>query len=408
MKSSAPALAIRRKEFPILQCNVNGRPLVYLDNAATSQKPLSVIRALTDYYSCHHANVHRGVHTLSQAATDAFEATRKATRDFIHAARECEIIYTAGTTAGINLVAQCMSGFLQRGDEIVLSLLEHHSNIVPWQLLAARVGAVIHVIPINSKGELSLADYEAFLSARTKIVAINHVSNALGTINPVKEMIRSAHRVKAKVLIDGAQAVPHMVVDVQDLDADFYAFSAHKMYGPTGLGILYGKESWLNEMPPYQSGGEMIEQVRLEKTTFAPLPFKFEAGTPNIAAAIAFHAALDFMRDIGMETIREQEDKLLRYATERLAEMPGVQILGTAAKKAGVLSFNVVGAHPFDVGSILDKMGIAVRTGHHCAQPLMKHYEIPGTVRASFAFYNTSDEVDALVDGIKFAQKMLL
>ncbi len=407
MKPNTDVTAIRRAEFPILQRSINGKPLVYLDNAATSQKPLSVIRALTDYYSYHHANVHRGTHSLSQEATDAFEQTRKATRDFIHAAQECEIIYTSGTTEGINLVAHGMSGSLQNGDEILLSLLEHHSNIVPWQLLAERIGALIRVIPINAKGELSVRDYEKLLSNRTKIVAVNHVSNALGTVNPVKELIRLAHGVGAKVLIDGAQAVPHIQVDVQDLDADFYAFSAHKMYGPTGLGILYGKERWLNEMPPYQSGGEMIDQVRFEKTSFAPLPFKFEAGTPHIAAVIAFRTALDFMRDVGMEVIREQEDMLLHYAAEQLAALPGMQIWGTAAQKASVLSFNLKGAHPFDVGSILDKMGIAVRTGHHCAQPLMKHYGIPGTVRASFAFYNTLDEVDALVAGIKRAREML-
>ena len=391
----------------MLQRQVDGKPLVYLDNAATSQKPLSVICSLTDYYSHQHANVHRGVHRLSQEATDAFEATRRATRDFIRAAHDREILYTSGTTQSINLVAHSMASFLQRGDEILLSTLEHHANIVPWQLLAKRVGAVIRVVPVNSRGELSLEDYKKLLSSRTKIVAVNHVSNALGTVNPVAEITALAHQVHAKVLIDGAQAIPHMAINVQELDADFYAFSAHKMYGPTGFGILYGKEKWLKAMPPYQGGGEMIDQVDFEKTTFAELPFKFEAGTPHIAGAVAFGAALDFMRDTGLEAIRHQEEELLNYATEKLSQLPDAEILGTAAEKASVLSFNLKKVHPFDVGSILDKMGIAVRTGHHCAQPLMKHYGIPGTVRASFAVYNTLDEVDALIEGVRFAQKML-
>lgn len=407
MKSDPPTIAAFRSAFPILQRDIDGKPLVYLDNAATSQQPHCVIRSTVDYYSRQHANVHRGVHTLSQEATAAFEAVRRQTRDFIHAAHECEIIYTAGTTAGINLVASCMRPALQPGDEILLSMLEHHANIVPWQLLAAQLDVSIRVVPVNAKGELSLDDYRKFLSPRTKIVAVSHVSNALGTINPVKEITALAHEFKAKVLIDGAQAVPHMRVDVQDLDADFYAFSAHKMYGPTGFGILYGKRACLEALPPYQGGGEMIDQVDFQGTTFAPLPLKFEAGTPNIAGVIAFGAALGFMRDMGLDTMHEQEHELLRYATEKLSQLPDIQIFGTAAQKAAVLSFNLSGTHPFDVGSILDKLGIAVRTGHHCAQPLMKHYEIPGTVRASFAPYNTLGEVDALVDGLHFARKLL-
>ncbi|MBR9846746.1 MAG: cysteine desulfurase [Algicola sp.] len=396
-----------RKDFPILNRKVNGKPLIYFDNAATSQTPQQVIDVIVDYYSNFNANIHRGVHTLSQEATDLYEQARMKIQKHFNAKHSHEIIMTSGTTHSINLVANGFSSLLKREDEILVSALEHHSNIVPWQMLCERTGATLKVIPMNEDGELILSDYEALLSKHTKLVFVNHISNALGTINPVKTIIDKAHQVGAAVLIDGAQACPHLIPDVQALDVDFYVASAHKICGPTGVGMLYGKEEWLNKLPPYQGGGEMIAEVTFEKTTYADLPHKFEAGTPNICGGIAFGAALDYMNAIGFETIEAYEKELLDYGTQQLLEIEGVKIYGTSENKTSVISFNIAGIHPYDIGTILDKMGIAVRTGHHCAQPIMDFYKIPGTVRASFAFYNTKAEIDALVSGVKKAKMML-
>ena len=396
-----------RQDFPILKRQVNGKPLVYLDNAATSQTPQHVIDAVVDYYSNYNANIHRGVHSLSQEATDAYEEARIKIQNHFNAKFSHEIIFTSGTTHGINLVANGFSSLLKKGDEIIVSALEHHSNIVPWQMLCERSGATLKVIPMNLEGELIMSEYDKLLSKNTKLVFVNHISNALGTINPIKYIIDEAHKVGAAVLIDGAQSCPHIKPDVQDLDVDFYVVSAHKMCGPTGEGMLYGKEEWLNKLPPYQGGGEMIDQVSFEKTTYAGLPHKFEAGTPNICGGIAFGAAIDYMNGIGFDAIAEYEHKLLAYATIKLSEIEGLKIYGTSKHKTSVISFNLEGIHPYDVGTILDKLGIAVRTGHHCAQPIMDFYKIPGTVRASFAFYNTKEEIDTLVAGVKKAKMML-
>ena len=396
-----------RADFPILQEQVNGKPLVYFDNAATNQKPQVVIDAIVNYYSKYNANIHRGVHTLSQVATDAYEQAREQIQKHFNAKKAYEIILTAGTTHSINIVASGFTSMLKKGDQIIVSALEHHSNIVPWQMLCERTGAQLKVIPINEVGELQMDVYEKLLSKKTKVVFANHVSNALGTINPIEEIIEKAHAVGAVVLIDGAQACPHIKPDLQDLDVDFYVTSAHKLCGPTGVGMLYGKEEWLKKLPPYQGGGEMIETVTFEKTTYAGLPHKFEAGTPNIVGGIAFGVALDYMNAVGFENIASYEDELLQYGTEKLSEIEGLRIYGTSAKKAAVISFNIEGVHPFDIGSILDKFGIAVRTGHHCTQPIMEFYKIPGTVRASFSFYNTKEEIDVMVAAVKKAQMML-
>lgn len=397
-----------RADFPILKEQINGKPLAYFDNAATSQTPQVVIDTIVDYYSRYNANIHRGVHTLSQVATDAYEQARIKLQKHFNAKEPYEMIFTAGTTHAINIVAMGFSTLLKKGDEVLVSALEHHSNIVPWQMLCERTGALLKVIPMNAQGELLMDAYASLLSSKTKLVFVNHISNALGTINPIEEIIEKAHAIGAAVLIDGAQACPHIKPDVQALDADFYVASAHKICGPTGVGILYGKEAWLQQLPPYQGGGEMIETVTFEKTTYAGLPHKFEAGTPNIAGGIATGAAVDYMNSIGLENIAAYEQELLVYGTEKLSEIQGLRIYGTAAKKAAVISFNLEGIHPFDVGSILDKLGVAVRTGHHCTQPIMDFYQIPGTVRASFAFYNTKEEIDVLVAAVKKAQKMLL
>lgn len=397
-----------REDFPILKRRVNGRPLVYLDNAATSQTPRQVIDTIVDYYSRYNANIHRGVHTLSQEATEAYEAARIKIQKHFNAAHAHEIILTSGTTHGINLVAQSFTNLLQPGDEIWVSALEHHSNIVPWQMLCERSGARLRVIPMNETGELELEEFLKELSEKTKLVFCNHVSNALGTINPIEKIITAAHKVGAAVLVDGAQAAPHIRADLQALDVDFYTISAHKLCGPTGVGALYGKEAWLEKLPPYQGGGEMIAEVTFEKTTYAGLPHKFEAGTPNICGVIAFGTALDYLNALGMDRIAAYENELLAYATERLLTVAGLRIYGESAKKTSVISFNLDGAHPYDVGTILDKLGIAVRTGHHCAQPVMDFYRIPGTVRASFSFYNTRGEADALVAGVEKARQMLL
>lgn len=395
-----------RSDFPILSRKVNGYPLVYLDNAATSQKPQQVIDAIVDYYSNYNANIHRGVHTLSQEATDAYEAARQKIQTHFNAKETYEILFTAGTTHGINLVASGFSEILKEGDEIVVSALEHHSNIVPWQMLCERTGAILKVIPMNEEGTLLMDEYDNLLSEKTKLVFVNHISNALGTINPIEEIIKKAHKVGAAVLIDGAQSCSHIKPDFQKLDVDFYVTSAHKMCGPTGIGILYMKEEWGNKLPPYQGGGEMIAEVTFEKTTYAGLPHKFEAGTPNICGGIAFGAAIDYLNAIGFKAIEKHENELLEYATKKLLEIEGLRIYGTGLKTS-VVSFNIEGIHPYDIGTIVDKLGIAVRTGHHCAQPIMDFYKIPGTVRASFAFYNTLEEVDALVDAVKKAKTML-
>ncbi|MGB5238145.1 MAG: cysteine desulfurase [Flavobacteriaceae bacterium] len=400
-------IATIRKDFPILARKVNGHPLVYLDNAATSQTPKAVIDTIVDYYSRYNSNIHRGVHALSQEATDAYEQARAKLQLHFNVAKIHEIIFTSGTTHSINLVANGFASILEEGDEILVSAMEHHSNIVPWQMLSEKTGAVLRVIPMDESGDLLMDKYEQLLNERTKLVFCNHVSNALGTINPIEEIIAKAHAVGAAVLIDGAQAAAHLVADLQALDVDFYTASAHKMCGPTGVGILYGKESWLKQLPPYQGGGEMIAEVTFEKTTYADLPHKFEAGTPNICGGIAFGAALDYLQSIGFEAIAQYEDELLNYATEQLLKIEGLKIYGTARHKTSVISFNVGNLHPYDIGTILDKLGIAVRTGHHCAQPIMDFYQIPGTIRASFSFYNTREEVDRLVEGIKKAVAML-
>lgn len=396
-----------REDFPILQRQVNGHPLVYLDNAATSQKPWSVINCLVDYYSNYNANIHRGVHSLSQEATDAYEMARKKIQKHFNIAHSHEVIFTSGTTHAINLVAQGFSSFLKEGDEVIVSAMEHHSNIVPWQMLCERTGAQLKVIPMSEEGTLVLPSYEAFLSEKTKLVFVNHISNALGTINPIAEIIEKAHEYGAAVLIDGAQSCSHIQPDLQALDVDFYVTSAHKMCGPTGVGMLYGKEEWLNKLPPYQGGGEMIKEVSFEKTTYADLPHKFEAGTPNIAGGIAFGAAIDYLHSIGFDAIAQYEDELLVYATKKLLEIEGLKIYGTSKDKTSVISFNIEGIHPYDIGTIVDKLGIAVRTGHHCTQPIMDFYKIPGTVRASFSFYNTKEEADRLVDAVVKAKMML-
>ncbi len=396
-----------RKDFPILSRKVNGKPLVYLDNAATSQTPQQVIDVIVDYYSNHNANIHRGVHTLSQEATDLYEQARHKIQAHFNAKFAHEIIFTSGTTHSINLVANGFSSILKKGDDIIVSALEHHSNIVPWQMLCERTGASLKVIPMNENGELVISEYDKLLSKNTKLVFVNHISNALGTINPIEYIIEKAHKVGAAVLIDGAQSTPHLKPDVQKLDADFYVTSAHKICGPTGVGMLYGKEEWLKKLPPYQGGGEMIAEVTFEKTTYADLPHKFEAGTPNICGGIAFGAAIDYMNSVGFVNIATYENELLEYATKKLLEIEGLKIYGTSKHKTSVISFNLKGIHPYDIGTILDKLGIAVRTGHHCAQPIMDYYKIPGTVRASFSFYNTIEEVDTLVTGVKKAKMML-
>ena len=396
-----------RQDFPILGREVNGYPLVYFDNAATAQTPKQVMDAIVDYYSNYNANIHRGVHALSQEATDKYEQARIKIQQHFNAEHAHEIIMTSGTTHGINLVANGFTSLLKSGDEILVSAMEHHSNIVPWQMLAEKTGAKLKVIPMNEKGELILDEYRKLISDRTKLVFVNHVSNALGTVNPIKEIIDIAHKAGAAVLIDGAQASPHIKADVQELDVDFYVVSAHKMCGPTGVGILYGKQEWLEKLPPYQGGGEKIATVSFEKKTYAGLPHKFEAGTPNICGGIAFGAALDYMNSIGFEEIASYEDELLQYATSRLKEVEGMKIYGEAAEKTAVISFNVEGLHPYDIGTLLDKMGIAVRTGHHCAQPVMDFFKIPGTVRASFAFYNTKEEIDTFIEALKKALMML-
>ena len=396
-----------RADFPILQRQVNGQPLVYLDNAATSQTPLAVIDAISDYYKHTNANIHRGVHALSQEATDQFEAARQKIQTHFNAAQAHEIIFTSGTTHSINLVANGFASFLEKGDELIVSELEHHANIVPWQMLCERTGAQLKVIPITENGTLDMSVYADLLGARTKVVFVNHVSNALGIINPIEEIIEKAHAVGAAVLIDGAQATPHMIPDVQALDVEFYTTSAHKICGPTGMGALYGKEAWLRKLPPYQGGGEMIDQVTFEKTTYADLPHKFEAGTPNIAGGVGFGAAVDYMNNIGFDAIAAHENDLMRHATEKLKKIEGLHIYGDVDNKVAVISFNVQGLHPYDIGTLLDKMGIAVRTGHHCCQPIMDHFQIPGTVRASFAFYNTHEEVGRFIAGVEKAVGML-
>lgn len=395
-----------REDFPILQRQVNGKPLVYFDNAATSQTPKVVMDAIVDYYSNYNANIHRGVHTLSQEATDKYEEARIKLQKHFNARNAYEIIFTSGTTHSINMVASGFSDLLKEGDEVIVSALEHHSNIVPWQMLCERTGAVLKVIPMNQDGALVMDEYDTLLSDKTKLVFCNHISNALGTINPVEEIIEKAHKVGAAVLIDGAQSVPHMMVDFQQLDVDFYVASAHKVCGPTGTGFLYGKQEWLEKLPPYQGGGEMIETVTFEKTTYAGLPHKFEAGTPDICGGIAFGVAIDYVNSIGLDKIAAYEQELLEYGTEKLKQIEGLKIYGTT-NKTSVISFNVDGIHPYDIGSILDKLGVAVRTGHHCAQPIMDFYQIPGTIRASFAFYNTKEEIDVLVQGLKRAIMML-
>lgn len=396
-----------RADFPILSQKVNGKPLVYFDNGATSQKPQVVIDAISKYYQEINANIHRGVHTLSQLATDAYEISRQKIQKHINAKYAYEVIFTSGTTHGINAVANGFASFLKEGDEVLVSALEHHSNIVPWQMLCEKTGAVLKVIPMNEKGELMMSEYDKLLSSKTKIVTVNHISNALGTINPIKYMIDKAHEAGAAILIDGAQATPHLKPDVQELDCDFYVFSGHKICGPTGVGVLYGKEEWLRKLPPYQGGGEMIATVTFEKTTYADLPHKFEAGTPNIADGIVLGTAIDYLNEVGFDNIAQYEHDLLEYATAKLSEIDGLKIYGTSAQKTSVISFNINGIHPYDIGTIIDKLGIAVRTGHHCAQPIMDYFNIPGTIRASFAFYNTKEEIDAMVEAVKKAQTML-
>ncbi|MBL6669405.1 MAG: cysteine desulfurase [Flavobacteriaceae bacterium] len=397
-----------RNDFPILKRKVNGQPLVYFDNAATSQTPTKVIETIAHYYENYNANIHRGVHALSQEATEAYELARKKIQTHFNAAHAHEIIFTSGTTHAINIVASGYAELLHEGDELLVSALEHHSNIVPWQMLCEKTGALLKVIPMTPQGTLDMDAFEELLSENTRLVFVNHVSNALGTINPIERLISMAHHFGAKILIDGAQASPHIKADVQELDVDFYVTSAHKLCGPTGVGILYGKTELLNSLPPYQGGGEMIAEVTFEKTTYADLPHKFEAGTPNIAGGIAFGAALDYMNNIGYDTIAQYEDELLHYATTKLKAINGVKIYGEAPQKTAVISFTIEGLHPYDVGTILDQLGIAVRTGHHCAQPIMDYYEIPGTIRASFSFYNTFQEIDRLIAGVEKAIQMLL
>ena len=391
-----------RADFPILRRQVHGKPLVYLDNAATAQKPQTVIDTLSRYYEQENANIHRGVHYLSERATEEYEAARKTIQHFLNAADASEIIFVRGATEGINLVAQTYGrANVGRGDEVLISAMEHHSNIVPWQILCEEKGAKLRVIPINDSGELIWEEFEKLLGSRTKIVAVTHVSNALGTINPVRRIVQQAHRANVPVLVDGAQSVPHLEVDVQALDCDFFVFSGHKLYGPTGIGILYGKSALLDAMPPYQGGGDMISSVTFEKTIYNKLPYKFEAGTPHIAGGIGLGCAIGYLNGVGIESVERHEHGLLEYATQAVTEIPGLRVVGTAAEKAGVLSFVMEGIHPHDIGTILDQQGIAIRTGHHCAQPVMQRFGIPATARASFALYNTREEIDALVSGLR-------
>lgn len=402
-------ITLWRAQFPILQTQVNGKPLVYFDNAASSQKPQRVIDSIVHYYTRLNSNVHRGVHTLSQKATDAYEEARTALAGFINAPEKECVIFTKGTTDSINTIASSFSqAFLKAGDEMWISAMEHHSNIVPWQMACERSGAKLRIIPMDETGTLLTDSFLNELGNKTKLIAITHVSNSLGTVNPVKEIITKAHSLGIPVLVDGAQAAPHMKVDVVDLDCDFYCFSGHKMFAPTGTGVLYGKREWLEKLPPYQGGGDMIETVSFEHTSYNVIPFKFEAGTPNIEGVVAFSEAVKFIQDIGIETIHAREAKLLAYANKKLAEIEGIRFIGTAQEKAAVVSFILEGAHPYDVGVILDKMGIAVRTGHHCTQPVMDFFRIPGTIRASFAFYNTENEIDLLAAGLEKAKRMLL
>lgn len=396
-----------REQFPILQRKVKGKDLIYLDNTATSQTPCRVVDAIEKMYTTTKANVHRGVSSISQEATDLQEATRRRVAQWINASSEQEIIFTRGTTEAINLVASSFGSLLENGDEIILTVMEHHANIVPWQLLQSRKRIILRIVPINERGELDLVAYRSLFNERTKLVSVCHVSNVLGTVNPIREMIATAHENGVPVLVDGAQAVPHMKVDVSNLDADFYAFSAHKMYGPTGIGVLYGKKKWLSVMPPYQGGGEMIANVSFEKTTFAELPFKFEAGTPDFVGIAALEKAIDFIDEVGYEKIAEHEHKLLQYTTERMMQIPGMRIFGTAPGKSAVISFLIGNEHHYDVGMLLDTQGIAVRTGHHCAQPLMRALGIEGTVRASFAVYNTFEEADKFIAALQRVASML-
>lgn len=396
-----------RKNFPILETTINNRPLIYFDNAATTQKPLVVLERLRYYYENENSNIHRGAHYLSHIATEAYEAARNNLRRFINAGESHEIIFTRGTTEAINLVANSFSKkFVNEGDEILISTMEHHSNIVPWQIACQEHGAKLRVIPINDKGELDMEAYAGMLSEKTRLVAVTHVSNALGTINPVEELVKKAHEKNIPVLIDGAQAAPHLNIDVQQIDCDFYCFSGHKMYGPMGVGVLYGKEEWLNQLPPYQGGGEMIKQVTFEKTTYNELPFKFEAGTPNVADVLGLDAAVSFILDAGLDNIAAHEQQLHDYTVEQLHKLEKVHFIGTAKQKTSVVSFLFEDIHPYDTGTILDKLGLAVRTGHHCAQPLMDFYGIPGTVRASFAAYNTQEEIDKMIEGLQKVREM--
>ena len=397
-----------RDRFPLLNVTVNSSPLIYFDNAATTQKPKEVIDEITKYYQEENSNIHRGVHHLSQISTDNFEECRVQVQGFLNAEFSHEIIFTKGTTDSINLVSTCFQDQLQKGDEVIISEMEHHSNIVPWQMCCQKTGANLKVVQIDDRGNLDMTHFKEILSNKTKIVAITHISNSLGTINPVKEIIQLSHDKNAKVLIDGAQAAAHLKVDVQDLDVDFYCFSAHKLFGPTGVGVLYGKEKILNSLSPYQGGGEMIEKVELYKSTYAPLPHKFEAGTPNIAGVIAFKKSINLIQEIGLQEISNYEDKLLQYATEKLLEIKGLDIIGTSEKKSAIISFNIKGIHHYDLGVLLDKMGVAIRTGHHCTQPVMARFGVPGTARISFAYYNTFEEIDSCIIAINKAKNMLL
>lgn len=396
-----------REDFPILSRKVNGNKIIYFDNAATSQTPIKVINVISEYYKKYNANIHRGVHSLSQEATDAFENSRKTIKNHFNSKETCEIIFTSGATHGINIVSSGYSKILNENDELLVSEMEHHSNIVPWQMLCQLTGAKLKVIPMSIKGDLEIDEFEKLLTSKTKLVFLNHVSNAIGTINPIDYIIKKAHSIGAKVLIDGTQASPHIKTDLQKLDIDYYVTSAHKMCGPTGIGFLYGKKSLLNKLPPYQGGGEMISDVTFEKTTYADLPHKFEAGTPNISGVIAFGEAINYMNNIGFDNILNYEKELLNYAQDQIRKIEGVEIYGDSINKTPIVSFNIKGIHPYDIGSILDKMGIAVRTGHHCAQPIMDFYKIPGTVRASFSFYNTIEEIDLMIKGLKKAIMML-
>ena len=396
-----------REDFPILSRKVNGNKIIYFDNAATSQTPIKVIDVISEYYKKYNANIHRGVHSLSQEATDAFENSRKTIKNHFNSKETCEIIFTSGATHGINIVSSGYSKILNENDELLVSEMEHHSNIVPWQMLCQLTGAKLKVIPMSIKGDLEIDEFEKLLTSKTKLVFLNHVSNAIGTINPIDYIIKKAHSIGAKVLIDGTQASPHIKTDLQKLDIDYYVTSAHKMCGPTGIGFLYGKKSLLNKLPPYQGGGEMISDVTFEKTTYADLPHKFEAGTPNISGVIAFGEAINYMNNIGFDNILNYEKELLNYAQDQIRKIEGVEIYGESINKTPIVSFNIKGIHPYDIGSILDKMGIAVRTGHHCAQPIMDFYKIPGTVRASFSFYNTIEEIDLMIKGLKKAIMML-